>query len=82
MSSDKLPQDLLQQVHTLLEKLEDYDSEAENVLSEILNKVDGTPIYDLLLGVKKKIGQYDLEEAAEELKTLIEQIGQIGKDSV
>jgi len=55
-------------------KLEEYDSEAEDVLFDILDKVEGTPIHSKLKGIKKQISQYDLEGAAEELQPIIEQI--------
>jgi len=78
--SKELPADLVPQLQDLLAKLEEYDSAAEDVLFEILDKVEGTPIYELLTGIKKQISQYDLEGAAEELQPIIEQIGQAGDD--
>jgi hypothetical protein len=51
------------------------------VLFDILEKVEGTPVHDMLAGIKKKIAQYDLEGAAGELKPLIKKIEQQGKDS-
>jgi CheY-like chemotaxis protein len=77
----QLPQNLLQQIQILLEKLDEYDSAAEKVLFDILDEVEGTPVHDMLAGIKKKIAQYDLEGAAEELKPLINKIEQLGKDS-
>jgi PAS domain S-box-containing protein len=77
----QLPQNLLQQIQALLEKLDEYDSAAEKVLFDILDEVKGTPVHDMLAGIKKKIAQYDLEGAAEELKPLIKKIEQVGKDS-
>ena len=54
--------------------LEEYDSAAEDVLFEILDKVEGTPVHGMLTGIKKQISQYDLEGAAEDLQPIIEQI--------
>jgi PAS domain S-box-containing protein len=78
--SKELPADLVPQLQDLLAKLEEYDSAAEDMLFEILDKVEGTPIYELLTGIKKQISQYDLEGAAAELQPIIEQIGQAGDD--
>ncbi len=72
--SKELPADLVPQLQGLLSKLEEYDSEAEDVLFEILDKVEGTPVHGQLKGIKKQISQYDLEGAAEELQPIIEQI--------
>ena len=72
--SNKLPADLVSQLQDLMVKLEEYDSEAEDVLFDILDKVEGTPIHSKLKGIKKQISQYDLEGAAEELQPIIEQI--------
>ncbi len=77
----QLPENLLQQMQMLLEKLEEYDSAAEKVLFDILDNVERTPVHGMLARIKKKIAQYDLEGAAEELKPLIEKIGQVGKDN-
>jgi polar amino acid transport system substrate-binding protein len=72
--SKELPADLVPQLQDLLTRLEEYDSAAEDVLFEILDKVEGTPVYDMLTGIKKQVSQYDLEGAAEELQPIIEQI--------
>ncbi len=56
----------------LLGKLEEYDSEAEDLLIEIMDQVKGAEIYNSLLALKKHVGQYDFETAAAELKPLIE----------
>jgi len=74
----KLPEDINEQLQTLMNKLEEYDSAAEDVLLDILDKVVGTTVHDQLMGIRKQIGQYDLEAAAESLKPLIEQIEKIG----
>ena len=50
------------------------DSEAEDVLFTILDDVKGTPVHGLLQGVKKQVGAYDMEAAAEELGPLISEI--------
>lgn len=70
----KLPEDLEQSLRLLMEKLEDYDSAAEEVLLEILEAVDGTPVHEMLMGIKKQIGKYDMEAAANELQPLIDSI--------
>jgi HPt (histidine-containing phosphotransfer) domain-containing protein len=70
----QLPENLEQDLRLLLDKLEDFDSAAEDAIFEILEAVNGTPVYEMLLGIKKHIGKYDLETAASELEPLIEQI--------
>ena len=77
--SKELPAELVPQLQDLLAKLEEYDSAAEDMLFEILDKVEGTPVYDMLTGIMKQVGQYDLEGAAEKLQPIIEQI-QSGND--
>jgi CheY-like chemotaxis protein/nitrogen-specific signal transduction histidine kinase len=72
--STELPTDLVPQLQNLMAKLEEYDSAAEDVLFEILDKVEGTPIHGQLEVIKKQISQYDLEGASEELQPIIEQI--------
>jgi len=69
----ELPADLVPQLQDLMAKLEEYDSAAEDVLFDILDKVEGTPVHGKLKGIKKLISQYDLEGAAEELQPVIEQ---------
>jgi len=73
-AASKLPEDLVTRLQSLMDKLEEYDSEAEDVLFGILDEVKGSDIHAMLQGVKKQIGQYDMEAAAEELKPLISTI--------
>ncbi len=73
---------MVKQLQILLDKLEEYDSAAEDVLFDILQKVEGTPVHDMLMGIKKQIAQYDLEGAAKDLQPLIEKIAQAGDDYV
>ena len=72
--ANALPQDLVARLRELMEKLEEYDSEAEDVLFGILDDVKGTDVHDLLQGVRKQISAYDMEAAAEELGPLITEI--------
>jgi len=71
-TTGKLPKDLVKQLRTLLDKLEDYDSAAEDLLLETLGQVRGTRVHDKLIGLKKQISQYDFEGAAEGLKPIID----------
>jgi len=70
----ELPANLVHQLQSLLNKLEDYDTEAEDLLLDILEQVEGAPIHGRLQGINKRIGQYDLEGAAEDLGPLIEEL--------
>ena len=73
-----LPEHLLQRLEALLEKLEDYDSAAEEDILDILDLVRGTAIHEMLTGIRNKITQYDLEGAAEDLKPIMEEIKSTG----
>jgi PAS domain S-box-containing protein len=73
-----LPKDLGQNLQLLLDQLEEYDSAAEDTLLDILEAVDGHPVHELLVGIKKHIAKYDLEAAAADLQPLIKEIS--GKD--
>jgi CheY-like chemotaxis protein len=64
-------EDMVSKLHGLLESLERYDAEAEDVLEDILGQVSGAPLVDPLQDLKKRVGQYDFEGAAEDLKQLI-----------
>ena len=44
---------------------------SDDVLEEILGQVVGTPVADPLRALKKRVGQYDFEGAAEDLKRLV-----------
>jgi polar amino acid transport system substrate-binding protein len=79
-TTQALPQDLLPRLQELMVKLEEYDSEAEDVLFAILDDVKGTELHGLLQGVRKQIGAYDMETAAEELGPLISEIASITGD--
>jgi CheY-like chemotaxis protein len=72
------PKDLLQRLEALLEKLEDYDSAAEEDILDILDLVRGTAVHETLTGVRNKITQYDLEGAAEDLKPIMEEMESSG----
>jgi len=67
-----LPDDLPERLSALLDKLDEYDTESEQLVDEIIDQVKGTEIHDVLLSLRKRIGQYDFEAAAEELKPIIE----------
>jgi PAS domain S-box-containing protein len=72
-SSAELPEDLAALLQSLLEKLEEYDSEAEELLEDIMSKVTGTVLHPTLQALKKRVGKYDFETAADELKTIIKE---------
>jgi HPt (histidine-containing phosphotransfer) domain-containing protein len=66
-----LPADLPERMRALLDRLDEYDSEAEDLVNEIIDQVKGTEIHDALLSLRKRVGQYDFEAAAEDLKLII-----------
>jgi len=71
-----LPTDLPENLRALLDKLDEYDTEAEELVDEIIGQVKGTEIHDTLVSLRKRVGQYDFEAAAEELKPIIEKYSQ------
>ena len=80
--ASELPQNMVAQLQSLMDKLEEFDSEAEDLLLVILEQVKGSRVHGMLQGVKKQVGGYDLEAAAEELEPLIKEIQNItGTDS-
>jgi len=80
--ASELPQDLVAQLQSLMDKLEEFDSEAEDLLLLILEQVKGSRVHGMLQSVKKQVGGYDLEAAAEELEPLIKEIKNMtGTDS-
>jgi PAS domain S-box-containing protein len=76
-SAAKLTPEIIPLFHQLLEKLEEYDSGAEELVSGILKQVKGSDVFDGLESVGKLVGQYDLEAAAEKLKPLISTVEQL-----
>jgi len=73
-TSGEIPDDILPQLEGLLEKLDEYDSAAEDLLLDILDQVVGTALHESLRGLKKHMDQYDFEAAADQLKPLIEDL--------
>ncbi len=65
--SGHIPHDIGVQLRDLLDKLEDSDTEAEDVLENILVQVHGTPVTPMLEGLEQRIGQYEFDEAAEQV---------------
>jgi len=68
-----IPDDIAERLQTLLTKLEDYDTESEELLDELITQTKGTEMYDSLMSVRKQVGQYDFEAAAEELKPILDE---------
>ena len=67
-----IPDDIGESLQALLDKLEDYDTESEELLDELIAQTKGTEMYDSLMSVRKRVGQYDFEAAAEELKPILD----------
>jgi CheY-like chemotaxis protein len=68
-----IPDDIAERLRALLAKLEDYDTESEEILDELIAQTKGTEMYDPLMSVRKRVGQYDFEAAAEELKPILDE---------
>ena len=69
-----LPSDFSKQLGELLALLEEYDSAAEDKLLELLQAVAGLPAEQMLKSLRKPIGQYDFETAAEALGAMIDEL--------
>jgi len=67
-----IPDDIADRLRALLAKLEDYDTEAEELLDELIAQTKGTELHDSLMSVRKRVGQYDFESAVDELKPVID----------
>ena len=70
----ELPADLVPQLDQLLEKIDEYDASAGDLLENILGQIVGTDFHQPLRGLKKHLDQYEFEEAAEKLKPLRDQL--------
>jgi two-component system sensor histidine kinase/response regulator len=62
-----IPHDIGEQLQGLLDKLEESDTDAEDVLENILVQVHGTPVTPMLEGLEQRIGQFEFDEAAEQV---------------
>ena len=67
----EIPADFDDQLQTLLGKLEEYDSEAADLLDDISGQVMGTPASAPLQALKKAVGQYDFDGAVDQVKDII-----------
>jgi HPt (histidine-containing phosphotransfer) domain-containing protein len=71
----KLVDDLSDQLDALKDKLENYDTEAEALLDQILAEVRGTDVAAPLTGLSKRVADFDFEGAVNELVELRERKG-------
>jgi PAS domain S-box-containing protein len=69
----ELPADLGDQLHSLRDLLDEYDTESGDKLDQILSQVRGTEVHDELAAIKTQLDQYDFEAAVEKLAPIIEQ---------
>jgi polar amino acid transport system substrate-binding protein len=70
--SGVLPTDFLQQLQDLMEKLKQYDSQAEEALDEVLVSARNSSYEEELRVLIGPIERYDFEGAAEQLNVIIE----------
>jgi len=77
----QVPEDLSMRLKGLLERLEGYDTEADEALDEILKAVSVLDWKNRLQALKKPIGQYDFEKAAEEVRDFIRLAGVDSRDN-
>jgi CheY-like chemotaxis protein len=69
----ELPADLGDQLHSLRDLLDEYDTESGDKLDQILSQVRATEVHDELAAIKTQLDQYDFEAAVEKLAPIIEQ---------
>jgi CheY-like chemotaxis protein len=67
----EIPEDFSEQLQAVLAKLEEYDSDAGDLLDSIAAGVRGTPASASLDALKKTVGQYDFENAVEQIKDIM-----------
>jgi|GEM_PF-565920 len=70
----ELPADFKNKLESLMEKLEQYDSEADELLNDVLMVAAGTAQEGALKALSKPIDQYDFDGAAEQLKDILNQL--------
>ena len=58
----------------LFDQLEQYDSESEEAIEVLLPQAQGTPQAGALGRVHRSIAAYELDEAAEQLQLIIEEL--------
>jgi PAS domain S-box-containing protein len=66
------PEALRPQLEELMVRLRDYDTEAEDLLDQIRAAAAGPPLDEPLAEVKRHLGQYDFDAAADALQSAIE----------
>ncbi|MEH6635935.1 MAG: response regulator [Halioglobus sp.] len=69
-----IPGDIGEQLQQLHNMLEQNDTDAEDVLDSIRMQVHGTPINQMLEVLEQLIGQYEFDQAAEQLEEVIKKI--------
>ena len=67
------PAELGQRLRELNSLLEEYDTEATDLLDEILGQAKGADVYPTLLEIRGQLDQYNFEGAAKLLAPIIEQ---------
>jgi signal transduction histidine kinase/CheY-like chemotaxis protein len=69
-----VPDNIAALLTELLEKLEQYDSQAEEVLESFAHQAKGTAVDSSLKLLGKSIAQYEFDEAADQVRELIDQV--------
>ena len=67
-----LPEDFSDQLQELLDKLEQYDSEAADLLESLSEQARNTPVNRTLEGLGQYVGQYEFDEAADQVRELLD----------
>jgi signal transduction histidine kinase/CheY-like chemotaxis protein len=67
---------LIPMLNNLIGLLDEYDMEAEELLSEILNQAAQPELREALKRVQKQISEYDFEQAAQDIKSLVTNINE------
>jgi len=67
-------EEIVSKLKGLLIKLEDYDTESEGLLVDLIAHLEQGPVKDHLSSLKKLVSQYDFEGATEGVKKTLEEV--------
>jgi len=70
----RLPADFSELLEDLLDKLEQYDTDAGELFDQLLAQVQGTELDSVFRDVERQVGQYEFDEAARYLRKTMNDI--------
>lgn len=72
--------EMLERLADLHQQLEDYDSEAENTLNDLVTDLGNSPAAILLAPISRLVSNYDMEEAAIQLYAVMDKLQEMYVD--